>query len=649
MKNQAVAAKTRQGSDPIASSLTKFTTAGIKTWQKMNKQLDTLNKNIMTMSGAKSKTTDFVRREDPMQKLIKEVDDLEELNKSRNKMLQKQQKDTGKGLLGLFGGLMGALTTVGGLGGFLLTGKKEFLFSMLKGITKYSPFKILLNVFDGALKKLAKPIAKGLGSVFKGIFKVGGKVFKPVGDIVTKNLDSFIKPLLNMGKGLTKVFKPIGKITGKLGLKVGGKSFGKAVLKKIPIVGGLLGLFFGIQRFKKGQVVEGMLEIASGIASVVPGVGTALSMGIDAFLLFNDFKGGSLTAGAIDGTKKIGSAMGKFTMSSMKKIAGLGPIVDFMEGTKMWKNDKLGALKKMGGAVLSITPVPLIGQFFGIVDHFIKDKGGVGGAAMVAGDALVGAVKHPIKTAHSIFSGIGKGVKNVTSGAGKALGNVASGAGKALGNVASGARDVGGTIAQAFGGLPSSIILDKNGANLWGLDPTVRDSLYNAADEYMLKTGKPLQINSAFRTRAEQAYLFKKFPGKAARPGTSRHESGMAVDIQTKGPTGIGNDASILSKHGFARPIPGREPWHFEYGRVSSNARSTIVDTPSEEEGDPVGIMNLPNQAIANKVMTNNKNQTIDLSIKTIELIADAMGQSFGKSLPSRVTRPINIENTMRG
>ena len=67
----------------------------------------------------------------------------------------------------------------------------------------------------------------------------------------------------------------------------------KTVLKKIPVIGALAGLGFGASRLIGGDVTGAGMEVLSGLASVVPGIGTAASLGIDAALIARD-------AGAFD-------------------------------------------------------------------------------------------------------------------------------------------------------------------------------------------------------------------------------------------------------------------------------------------------------------------------------------------------------------
>ena len=94
-----------------------------------------------------------------------------------------------------------------------------------------------------------------------------------------------------------------GKMAGKTGLKVGAKlgvkAVGKSLLKKIPVIGLLAGVGFGIQRAMKGDFAGAALELASGAASTIPGLGTAASVAIDAGLAAKDYKaatGGGSTA-----------------------------------------------------------------------------------------------------------------------------------------------------------------------------------------------------------------------------------------------------------------------------------------------------------------------------------------------------------------
>jgi hypothetical protein len=86
-------------------------------------------------------------------------------------------------------------------------------------------------------------------------------------------------------KGMSKVG---GKIATKGAAKIGAKAVGKSLLKKIPIIGAIAGLGFGAMRALQGDFVGAAGEVASGVASTVPGAGTAASFAIDAGLAARD-------------------------------------------------------------------------------------------------------------------------------------------------------------------------------------------------------------------------------------------------------------------------------------------------------------------------------------------------------------------------
>jgi len=71
--------------------------------------------------------------------------------------------------------------------------------------------------------------------------------------------------------------------------KIAEKTAGKTLLKKIPFLGALAGLAFGTQRAIGGDLTGAALEVASGVVGSVPVVGTAASLGIDAYLAARDF------------------------------------------------------------------------------------------------------------------------------------------------------------------------------------------------------------------------------------------------------------------------------------------------------------------------------------------------------------------------
>ena len=78
------------------------------------------------------------------------------------------------------------------------------------------------------------------------------------------------------------------KIAAKNIAKLSAKAGVKGAVKKVPVLGAVAGAIFGGWRLLNGDVVGAGMEVASGLASMVPGAGTAASLGIDAALLGKD-------------------------------------------------------------------------------------------------------------------------------------------------------------------------------------------------------------------------------------------------------------------------------------------------------------------------------------------------------------------------
>jgi hypothetical protein len=101
------------------------------------------------------------------------------------------------------------------------------------------------------------------------------------------------------------------------------------------------------------------------------------------------------------------------------------------------------------------------------------------------------------------------------------------------------------------------------GANLDGLDDSTKQRLAAMAAEYFNATGKKIQVNTAYRSTEEQAELFRKYGSpRAARPGRSKHEVGLAFDINSSD-AAAAISMGLFDKYGFHRPIAA-ETWHIE-------------------------------------------------------------------------------------
>jgi hypothetical protein len=91
----------------------------------------------------------------------------------------------------------------------------------------------------------------------------------------------------------------------------------------------------------------------------------------------------------------------------------------------------------------------------------------------------------------------------------------------------------------------------------------------------MFRDNPQLSLTSGFRTRAEQIDLYARKPGLAARPGTSKHERGLAADI---GPESqYGWLAANAGKYGLEKTV-SYEPWHFEPNGSRSGSETAQLE-----------------------------------------------------------------------
>lgn len=130
-----------------------------------------------------------------------------------------------------------------------------------------------------------------------------------------------------------------------------------------------------------------------------------------------------------------------------------------------------------------------------------------------------------------------------------------------------------------------------SGSNMDGLQPGVLSNFNAMVAEYQSLGGKhPVRVNRAFASYEQQAEIYKKYgPGRAARPGNSAHNYGIAIDID-RGAANEMASMGLLAKYGFERPVRG-EPWHLQVAGVSAAmAKKGIfsADMPAAQGGDTV-------------------------------------------------------------
>lgn len=139
----------------------------------------------------------------------------------------------------------------------------------------------------------------------------------------------------------------------------------------------------------------------------------------------------------------------------------------------------------------------------------------------------------------------------------------------------------GTSLSEAAGKLFKT---SKSGEALDGVNPAVQSNFTAMAAEYKSQGGKgTITLNSAYRSQAEQAKLYKENPSKAAPPGKSAHGSGLALDINSREANEL-DKMGLLSKYGFARPVPG-EAWHLQAkGTAVALAKAGAISADSASD-----------------------------------------------------------------
>lgn len=103
----------------------------------------------------------------------------------------------------------------------------------------------------------------------------------------------------------------------------------------------------------------------------------------------------------------------------------------------------------------------------------------------------------------------------------------------------------------------------SDAGDVGGVAPALRAALARA--QQLL--GQPVPVTSGYRSPAAQADLWNRRasnPYPVARPGTSMHERGLAVDVP---PSFVDDLVAVAARAGLCHPYPDRDPVHFEVCR----------------------------------------------------------------------------------
>ena len=479
--------------------------------------------------------------------------------------MDKRDKKKGMGMASK--GLMafGGLLAIGGVLGFLLTGKKVMLNNVVKGFAYGT---------------------KGITMALKGVF-------------------GFVKNITKVIKGAGAIFKGAGSVA-----KLTTKTAGKQGLKKIPGIGTIAGIVFGVKKFADGDYVGGLLEFGSALALMIPGFGIPIAIAIDLYTFKRDL---TLTKEERVEESKVWKTIGK---AGLKLTPGIGTLMWIMDGIKKWKSgDKLGGLKDMSMGLLVL--VPGMGPIIGIAQSLL---------AIGSGFKAIGKAKEhkqqTVKGATQLASFKKSKTKNKLNNLGKIGGAQKAWKAKreSLGLSSSSMLDPNSGYDEALtefmqnnypdallhsdpeadansisvlarkksigaDGIPLSIegmsVADlggeysdtasyykNDGVNVNGMRGDVWNNLHGMFDEFNMlmneqhpghknrwnMDGSRVQINSGFRSISKQKKLWDKYiaSGKkgtpAAEPGKSMHNYGYAMDINSPEANIMGGNGKVKLK-----------------------------------------------------------------------------------------------------
>ena len=199
-------------------------------------------------------------------------------------------------------------------------------------------------------KKVAQRYARRFGTSaaakrFGGASKVGGGLMSGASKLLGGG-SKLLGGAAKVGGGLTKT---VGKAAGKFA--------GKGLLKRIPILGSVVGVGFAIDRALKGDGAGALMELGSAglglLDLVAPGVGTGLSLAADAGIAARDLKrAGTITPTAVSMEGAVPMAKGGIVNQPTNALVGEAGAEAVIPLDKLYaKFDELLSAVKSGGNV----------------------------------------------------------------------------------------------------------------------------------------------------------------------------------------------------------------------------------------------------------------------------------------------------------
>jgi methyl-accepting chemotaxis protein len=328
-------------------------------------------------------TIDMLNTEDPAEQIMKIKQAFDASGKSVNSMTRRELQAFATTIPGINGDVEKLKTIFGQLDSGMLD-TADSINAVLEGSKETTKFlesdvdaSMSFEERQEALLKQMAASAQGLeiaanklSDAFSFLNHRGEMLKFELGSIIkmAKKGTDLVKHFFGYGKEATKAAEAGVKTTAKTGTEavvktvakegaeaVGKraliKTLGQTVLKKIPGVGLLMGLGLGLGRLAQGDIAGAGLEVASGAASTIPGIGTGVSLAIDAGIAARDIhratSGPAMAAGGIVTKPVTNATIGE---------AGREAVIPLENGASHLVEPLTLALKQAMGTVGSVTP-----------------------------------------------------------------------------------------------------------------------------------------------------------------------------------------------------------------------------------------------------------------------------------------------------
>lgn len=412
--------------------------------------------------------------------------------------------------------------------------------------------------------------------------------------------------------------------------KITAKSLAKSAAKKIPLAAAGVGTALAADRLLDGQFGKGALEFLSGLAGAT-GVGIPLSLAIDGYLLKSDIADANKNAGEgrvlvvkqitsqLEAIKKnppatplilirlLNSAAVSLLTTIPEPKDAIAELLSLTAKALRIKKDNIinvvrysvnvGTLANTKLNTLAI-PVAVVIEATNILETLTDGSSVFAGGASIANRANIkpnaikpivdNVFKLPVANKHNNSVMLPRSKSNVTHSGGNTQGTSV----------------LRPTTAPTFSGKIPMLVSPlyppdggeyaikkfKSSVNIRDIHPDMRDLFFGMANEYFELTGKKIQVNSGFRSTADQAKLKQSKGDMAAMPGRSLHEFGLALDINTSDANAL-DKLGLLRKYGFTRPLQG-ETWHIEPALIQFDIAKAKADSnfSSQLIRDSVGL-----------------------------------------------------------